>query len=830
MLANIFVFALFVVTLDAAGTESFQLANFGKTNHPIRIHGNAKESTITLANELSDYLEKITGAKFPIVKGLDGTGILLVTLEEFPSDELAKGLKIQNNYDGREAFAIQSSKNRLLLMGATEMALPHAAFTLLEKLGCRWFFPAREWEVIPKNPNLSISLDILDRPKILARRIWYGYGPFPDDKKHPFGGSCQKDYQDWSRHNRMASSFRVYAGHSYEAILASNKKLFEEHPEYLALVKGKRQGPQFCLSNPKVQELGVQWVRDYFKKNPTAEMASLDCADGGGQCECAECAKLGSISNRVFGLANHAAKIISKEQPGKMIGLLAYSEHSEPPDFPLEPNVYVQLTMGFIRGRYSFDELRELWPQKCKSMGFYDYYSVWLWDFDKLPGGRGANLEHIAQSIRKSSSLGATSLDAESGNNWGVHGLGYYVSNKLMWNPNGDVESITNDFYEKAFGNASKIMKRYYERWMPGLSKTPIISRQLIGNLFQDLEEASRVAGDDSGVLSRLNHLKHYLRYVHLRWLYDHEKNKDQQKKLALDILTFAYRTRYEYMNHWNAIQTSFAGDVAKKFDEPSWARNSQPKPWSNSLPVSDLETSKWFKEGLEFFEPMVVQEIDFASKKLKQTLQGGTQGVNLSHGFQGMEKYAVFSKKGEPIELEIIPGVIAWYRDRPDAKWSVEDFQGKKILTGSLKLDGESHRLRLNVPEPGIYFFELYDSSAGWRIKTGPEVAITWLPQKGKRVLHLGQMQEMYFYVPKGIKELYYFWSGGPHKVLGPDRKLIQETKANDEVVRVMVPEGMAGKVWSLSARPHNQLWFFNAPNYLAASPSALLIPFDCD
>ena len=35
----------------------------------------------------------------------------------------------------------------------------------------------------------------------------------------------------------------------------------------------------------------------------------------------------------------------------------------------------------------AFDELRELWPKKCKSMGFYDYYSVWLWDFDKLPGG-----------------------------------------------------------------------------------------------------------------------------------------------------------------------------------------------------------------------------------------------------------------------------------------------------------------------------------------------------------------------------------------------------------------------------------------------------------
>ena len=102
-------------------------------------------------------------------------------------------------------------------------------------------------------------------------------------------------------------------------------------------------------------------------------MVSLDCADGDGHCESAECAKLGSISNRVFGLANHAARSIAKSHPGKMVGLLRCwptTKHSEPPDFALEPNVYVQLTMGFNRGRYSFDELRELWPKKCKSMSF----------------------------------------------------------------------------------------------------------------------------------------------------------------------------------------------------------------------------------------------------------------------------------------------------------------------------------------------------------------------------------------------------------------------------------------------------------------------------
>ena len=53
----------------------------------------------------------------------------------------------------------------------------------------------------------------------------------------------------------------------------------------------------------------------------------------------------------------------------------------------------------------------------------------------------------------------------------------------------------------------------------------------------------------------------------------DHEKDKARQKELSVDILTLTYRTRYEYMNHWHAIQTTFAGNAAKKFDEPGWVR-----------------------------------------------------------------------------------------------------------------------------------------------------------------------------------------------------------------------------------------------------------------
>lgn len=86
--------------------------------------------------------------------------------------------------------------------------------------------------------------------------------------------------------------------------------------------------------------------------------------------------------------------------------------------------------------------------------------------------------------------------------------------------------------------------------------------------------------------------------------------------------------------------------------------------------------------------------------------------------------------------------------------------------------------------------------------------------------------MQEMFFYVPKGTHALQYFWSGGAHKLMDVGKTVIAEVSAEDEVVTVPVPEGKAGQCWSMSPCAHSQLWFFNAPNSIAASPNALLLP----
>src|SRR5690606_1212856 len=110
------------------------------------------------AEELAEYLKRITGGKFEIQTG-DGTrGLVVGTLAEFPDERLNEALAVRNGFDGKEAFAIQTSPGRVRLLGTTELGVSHAVVRLIESLGHRRFFPAPEWEVLPHRPTLSVAL------------------------------------------------------------------------------------------------------------------------------------------------------------------------------------------------------------------------------------------------------------------------------------------------------------------------------------------------------------------------------------------------------------------------------------------------------------------------------------------------------------------------------------------------------------------------------------------------------------------------------------------------------------------------------------------------
>lgn len=834
-LAQVFIIAMFTAIIPLYAASRCTLAKDGEARMPIVLAAGVTNGPIRIAaEELALYLEKISGAKFEITEGDVSKGIVIGTIEQFPGladRKTEKALEIRNGFNGRESFIIRSERKRAILLGASPLGASHAVYTLLESLGCRWYFPSPAWEIVPKMETISVKLEIEERPAIPGRRIWYGYGFFERSAKRSV-----EDYDNWARRNRMAKSLQYSCGHAWQNIIRIYSKEFESHPEYLALVKTvnketgqvekeERKGDKLCVSNPAVVEICRRYALDYFKKNPDSEMVSMEVSDGGGQCECDACAKMGTVSDRVFYLANEVAKAVSEKYPGKWVGHLAYNMHSEPPSFELEPNLYVQLTAGFIRGRYTYEELLSLWPKKCKYLGFYEYFSVFQWDWDMLPGGRGSDIDYLQMQIRRLAKIGATSLDCESGNNWGPHGRGYYLANKLMWNPDADAGSILDDFYKKAFGPAAPAVERYYNRF--NQSDNPLMSTHLLGLAFRDIQEASRLAADRPDVLTRLQHLKIYLRYVHLKWMMDRENIKDKKKTLAEQILTHVYRNRYTYMNHWEAVRQHWSAQLSKEYDEPSWATDKAP--WIGSEPdtAENIETA--FAEGLEYFVPQDIEEIEFSRDLVPVEFPSAPEGHERDRGaYQGGFPIALYSFKGEPLNLTVVAGTIAWYRDRAPARYELVRAGSDDILKeDKIPLDGEEHLLKFDVPGPGLYFFRINESSAGWSFRADKGRVLTIPIERGKQLRHGGWNHELYFYVPSGTRKITYFWDGNtPHRVNGADGKVVKEVLESGTFITVDVPGGQDGKIWFFDHMAIGRLWFFNVPNNLAVSPSALMVP----
>ncbi|MEO6908166.1 MAG: DUF4838 domain-containing protein, partial [Abditibacteriaceae bacterium] len=650
--------------------------------------------------------------------------------------------------------------------------------------------------------------------------IWYAWWLFSDNghpgstKEHP--RSASSDYGEWKLHNNMAESFVVNAGHSYDTIVRENAAVFEAHPEYFALIKQadgtmKRQGNQFELSNPALRKLVVDWAIDYFKKNPDADMVSVDPADGGNVSQSPESAALGTPANLAFALANLVAKELQKAYPGqnKMVGMYAYNWHSDPPPFALEPNVYIQLTMAFNSGKLTLDQLFEEWPKEVKNLGFYDYYSTWRWDYDMWPGGRVGNKNYPIDMIRRfqkanaASGAYATSISAESSNNWGVNGRGYYLANQMMWNPNQDPEAVLQDFYDKAFGPASAAMADYYDLQ----DNVPPMSPGVVGELWRRLAKARNIAKADKPVMKRLDDIANYLRYYDLSYRNGRETDPDIKAENTLNIQALMYRNRYSYMNHWEAFrQDSLHEDMSKPDSE---------KPWKAGGPITPEESESWVQEGLKYYPQLTIpKQITFSKELVPVSIQQPAGGIVTqdfkSPSYQGgTQEFAFYSVKGEPIRATLLS--FAMYGG-PKQSWQVTTPDGVVLDEGAPQGTEKGTRTDINVqvPKPGRYTLKYSDGSGSlYQIQVPKDQPFAFQLDKLNGATTLYQSTpDLYFYVPKGTKSIeYYFartpWSNsGPHTVISPDGEIAATfLDKNGDYLSVPVPDGMDGKVWGFGS-----------------------------
>lgn len=262
-----------------------------------------------------------------------------------------------------------------------------------------------------------------------------------------------------------------FFAHTHEIAIPA-ETYAETHPEYFALVGGKRireykhgwlgmvKEPHLCYSNPDVQELIYKdMLRSFDAGYP--EYLSLQ-ADGFTPCECDACKALFNTSDwgeKLWQLNRLWAERLLKDRPGKFLVVTAYTVTGKPPtsftEFP--PNLRVSVG--------GYPQAFETWSKCSIPAGFISYLHAWggyhLCGY--LPVRTPLYSEKTAKLFKENHVRGV-GLDSPPANLWALEGPTVYVYGRMLDNPESNsVLELQKEYLEAAYGRAAPTMTRFFD-------------------------------------------------------------------------------------------------------------------------------------------------------------------------------------------------------------------------------------------------------------------------------------------------------------------------------------------------------------------------------
>ncbi len=819
--------------------ENVELADDGKALLPIVLPVDAPDGMRDSAETLATYLQWITQAKFEIIDDIDEGGIFVGTSGSFPTPA-GDGRFAPRDITRREEYLLRSDTRGLWLIGATEAAVEHAVWDLLYRLGYRQFFPGVTWEVVPVRRELAIDVDVFESPDYLARRIWYGYGAWEYNVE---------PYEQWCVRNRCVAGIRLSTGHSYDGVVRGEREAFEAHPEYWPLLDGQRKpvvNTKPCLGNPAVRALFVSRAVAKFEKEPSLDSVSTDPSDGGGWCQCEKCARLGSVSEQAVTLANEVAVAINQQHPGKLVGMYAYNYHSPPPSVRVDPHVVISVATSFLKGGLRLDEIISGWADRGASLGIREYYGVNVWDRDLPAAARGGNIDYLRRTIPDFRAKGARFMSAESSDNWGPNGLGYYLASRMLWDVNqaDQIEQLTEDFLLRCFGPAKEAMRDFYRQL--DASHQHLVFDDQLGRMFRSLDTAKRHLARSSSpdpdernrINTRLNDLVLYSRYVDLFDRY-RSANGDARQAAFEAMIRHAYRMRRTMMVHTKALYRDVvARDKQVSIPEgATWGVPERRNPWKSSEPFTTEELASYLREGIDHrrlveldFEPLVFSDdlVPATPLKLDKAKQGSAHRGRGRRSF-----YAFFEYVPAQISLRITGGLIAHYRDRGNIRVELWKLGGAS-QTGeretlidsdrSVPPDGKPRTVLLSATESGLYRIDVSDGGDLTSVEWPADERICFKSSLDQPIKTNGRWS-LCFYVPRGTRTV------GLH---GNSHGRILDPSGNEQLnleglpagyYSIRVPSGMDGRIWKVQGAA-GAIRLLTVPPYLARTAGELLLP----
>ncbi|QDU82333.1 hypothetical protein Pla110_40880 [Polystyrenella longa] len=439
------------------------------------------------AEELSNYVGQITQQSIAIVSWSEfdpaEEGLTFFVGESVAEDVL----EVELTPWKLEEWLLKTVPQGVVIAGDDRLGNPWsnvtaagsmlATYTLLDDhLGVHWFWPGEFGEHVPINSELTLpEFDIRKKPTFEIRSVGLGYPSTYHTKT--YNDAARR----WSRRNRLGWVRSAVFGHSwYDAFDFRTDESFEQHPEWFALVGGKRRPPQMCTTNPEVIDHMVEYVL-----NGKQQIMNISPSDGGGFCQCERCKALDvpgimsydgktvQLSDRIFTYANEVARRVREQNPDKGCGMFAYTYYNRPPVNieKLEPNLYLSFVYQSA-GHRDPENLNE-WRDKVDSWkklgakmvvregwGNHYYHDMHLLHQNQI-------ISNLAEAHEK----GFVAAYGEGSKNFSAMAPNYWALTRMMWDPARDQTNLMDEFYESAYGPVAEEMQAFFETYSDALDE-----------------------------------------------------------------------------------------------------------------------------------------------------------------------------------------------------------------------------------------------------------------------------------------------------------------------------------------------------------------------
>ena len=809
----------------------------------ISVSTSAATALAPVISDLQRYLGTMLGRTIVYAPGTTNATLSLVAVDDpqIPAD-VAAAL----NGRSAQAFALKAKDGAIHIYARDERGLSNGAYTLLERLDVRFLLPADHWTIVPRRGALDLLADDLIEPDFVVREYSGTGGFYSAYWGRNYEGSALYEHKvtDWKRRLRYGGDFAL-GKHMGDAFIkdASVTPILEQHPEYLAKIGGQfsplretgadgklafNETAKINAGNPEAVSLFCDWIVREFKQARAGsdkryhKVISVEPSDGYGYGDnVAELAGNGSGSDQSYFIANRCAEKVRAIDPEASVIILAYAGHADPPSFPLERNVIVQVTP------YAFQDTEPQrfiaqWQNHAPRMAIYDYWSMPDWTRDEPSFA----FTQVGQLLRRWNTAGIDAMQTESTLAAGPMGLSHYIASHLMWKLGGDVQQLFAEWTRLAFGAGAAPMQRMMLRWNASFRLTSIE----MAATFGDLSEARSAVIDNSDEARRIDDFIFYADYLRRRLEVTNARVPSDKNARSDDLTRYLLSINDRLMVSTTRIidlETRTSPDLLTRY---RFDANGQGPGWAEVTPLPNEAAQRLLAEDRAAYPKEDFGTPTAPPPALQRSLAPVSAGTGWQPWFptidhivveldvpQGAKSATVEIRHATKIEATLFDTTLAPVGDTV----LPAPVDGAKIETLSFPVTPGTYALSLNAHggRSTGYFDIRFETQTALRL-------IKFLSPKS------GPAPTLYFRVPRGLKRLVLFYPDTDYsgalglKIRSPSGDTPRvDVRDGRRVLVVDVPPGTDGGIWSIerSVSPDESFELLNAPQIFSLTPETV-------